>query len=131
MAAQVDEHCVLASVQKVNLQCYQLGEPVTVQGLSHTGVLRDKGRGRHRGHVGMSPGNLPATELTPSAPRWPKAPSPFTWKSPGRSDNSYCRHQALRPFWNETPLLPWHNSLLHPASESGLSAAAASGGARP
>ena len=48
-----------------------------------------------------------------------------------QGDNSYCRHQALRPFWNETPLLPWHNSLLHPASESGLSAAAASGGARP
>lgn len=43
MAAQVDDHRVLARVQKVNLQCYQLGEPVTVQGLSHTRVLRDKG----------------------------------------------------------------------------------------
>lgn len=48
VTAQVDEHCVLANVQKMNLQCQQLGEPVTVQGLSHTGVLRDKGRGRHR-----------------------------------------------------------------------------------
>lgn len=40
VAAQVDEHRVLASVQKVNLQRYQLGEPVTVQGLAHAGVLR-------------------------------------------------------------------------------------------
>lgn len=48
MATQIDEHCVLASVQKMNLQRYQLGEPPTVQGLSYTGVLRDKGGGRHR-----------------------------------------------------------------------------------
>lgn len=48
VAAQVDEHRVPASVQKVNLQRDQLGEPVAVQGLAHAGVLRGEGGGRHR-----------------------------------------------------------------------------------
>lgn len=55
VAAQVDEHCVLASVQEVDLQCYQLGEPVTMQGLSHAGILRDKGRRRHRSRKTLMP----------------------------------------------------------------------------
>lgn len=48
VAAQVDEHRVPASVQKVNLQRYQLGEPVAVQGLAHAGVLRGEGGGTHQ-----------------------------------------------------------------------------------
>lgn len=47
VAAQVDELCVLAGVQKVNLQRQQPGEPLAAQGLAHAGVLRGKGGGRH------------------------------------------------------------------------------------
>lgn len=48
VVAEVDEHCVVASVQRVNLQCSQANKTATVQGLRPTGVLRDKGAGMHR-----------------------------------------------------------------------------------
>ena len=104
VAAQVDEPCVLASVQKVNLQRYQLGEPVAAQGLAHAGVLRGKGGGRPRSRLcDVSPMTPPAAEQIYSS----------------------CN---TKPQGSQ---LPWHNSLLRPASESGPSAAAASVAAHP
>lgn len=73
MATQIDEHCVLASVQEVDLERDQLGEPVTVLGLPHTRVLGDSNAGRQRERkTGLLLSPMWTTVLTLSAPVDPR-----------------------------------------------------------